>query len=150
MSDKVKIAIDTMSGENSPKKIIEGINISLLSNQENFFFLYGQQDLIEKEITKNKLVQQNCKIINTEEIIVDDESPLNAALRVPVRTAPSTILGAILTAPSASSSIRTTASCPFWLASISAVNSYSSLALGSAPALSKARVSSPLPFWQAR
>ena len=29
MSDKVKIAIDAMGGENSPNKIIQGIEISL-------------------------------------------------------------------------------------------------------------------------
>ena len=37
-------------------KIIEGIKISLQSNQENFFFLYGQQHHLEKEIAKNKLI----------------------------------------------------------------------------------------------
>ena len=79
MINKINIAIDAMGGENSPKKIIEGINISLQSNQENFFFIYGQQDLLEKEIAKNKLVQQNCKIIHTKDIIVDNESPLAAA-----------------------------------------------------------------------
>ena len=81
MINKVNIAIDAMGGENSPKKIIEGINISLQSNQENFFFIYGQQDLLEKEIAKNKLVQQYSKIINTKDVIVDDESPLTAAKR---------------------------------------------------------------------
>jgi len=79
MSNKINIAIDAMGGENSPKKVIDGINISLQSNKENFFFLYGQQDILEKEITKNKLVQQNCKIIHTKDIIVDNESPLAAA-----------------------------------------------------------------------
>ena len=54
MSNKVKIAIDAMGGENSPKKIIEGIEISLKSNQENFFHLYGKKDLLEKEISKKK------------------------------------------------------------------------------------------------
>ena len=43
MSNKVKIAIDAMSGENSPKKIVEGIEISLKSNKENFFYLYGKR-----------------------------------------------------------------------------------------------------------
>ena len=47
MLNKVKIAIDAMGGENSPENIIEGIKISLQSNQENFFFLYGKQDLLE-------------------------------------------------------------------------------------------------------
>ena len=81
MSTKVNIAVDAMGGDNSPKKIIEGINIYLLSNQENFFFLYGQQNLLEKEISKNKLVQENCEIINTEDVIADEESPLAAAKR---------------------------------------------------------------------
>ena len=79
MTNKVNIAVDAMGGENSPKKVIDGINISLQSNKENFFFLYGQQDILEKEIAKNKLVQQNCKIIHTKDIIVDNESPLAAA-----------------------------------------------------------------------
>ena len=53
MPDKVKIAIDAMGGENSPRKIIEGIEISLKSNKENFFYLYGQKELLEKEISKS-------------------------------------------------------------------------------------------------
>ena len=59
MTKKINIAIDAMGGENSPKKIIDGINISLQSNQENFFFLYGPQDLLKKEIAKSKSIQHN-------------------------------------------------------------------------------------------
>ena len=43
MTDKVKIAIDAMGGDKSPKKIIEGISISLKSNKDNSFYLYGNQ-----------------------------------------------------------------------------------------------------------
>ena len=93
MSNKVKIAIDAMGGESSPKKIFEGIEISLKSNQENFFYLYGQEDLLKKEVSKSKLLVQNCEIINTKDIILDDESPLaaannGAALRVDGGTIP--------------------------------------------------------------
>ena len=59
MTNKVKIAIDAMGGENSPKKIIDGIEISLKSNQENFFYLYGRKYLLEKgwlyQLVVNKL-----------------------------------------------------------------------------------------------
>ena len=79
MSNKVKIAIDAMGGENSPKKIIEGIEISLKLNQENFFYLYGKKDLLEKEINKKKNIQKYCEIIEAEDIIFDDESPLTGA-----------------------------------------------------------------------
>ena len=79
MSNKVKISIDAMGGENSPKKIIEGIEISLKKNKENFFYLYGKKDLIEKEISKNNLVKENSEIIHSDDVILDDESPLKGA-----------------------------------------------------------------------
>ena len=44
MSNKVKIAIDAMGGENAPKKIVDGIEISLKTNKENFFYLYGKRN----------------------------------------------------------------------------------------------------------
>jgi len=81
MTNKVIIAIDAMGGENSPKKIIDGIEISLKTNQDNFFYLYGKKNLLENEITKKKHIQNNCEIINAEDVILDDESPLAAAKR---------------------------------------------------------------------
>ena len=79
MANKVKIAVDVMGGEKSPKKIIDGINIALKDNHEVFFNLYGQENLIKKEVSKNKLLLKNCEIINASDVILDDESPLNAA-----------------------------------------------------------------------
>ena len=79
MLNKVKIAVDAMGGKGSPKKIIEGIEISLKSNQENFFYLYGKKDLLEQEISKRKVLQKYCEIINTEDIVLDDESALTGA-----------------------------------------------------------------------
>ena len=40
MSQQVKIAVDAMGGEDAPEKIIEGIEISLKKNNENFFCYY--------------------------------------------------------------------------------------------------------------
>ena len=81
MPDKVKIAIDAMGGENAPLKIIKGIQISLESKKENYFYLFGDENLIKKEVSKNKLLIDNCEIINTKDIILDNESPLAAAKR---------------------------------------------------------------------
>lgn len=79
MSNNVKIAIDAMGGENSPKKIVDGIEISLKSNKENIFYLYGKKDLLEKEIFKRKSINKHCEIIDSEDVILDDESPLAGA-----------------------------------------------------------------------
>ena len=79
MLNKVKIAIDAMGGIDSPKKIIDGIEISLKTNQENFFSLYGKKDLLENEISKKKNMHKYCEIINAEDIVSDDESALSGA-----------------------------------------------------------------------
>jgi len=81
MSDKINIGIDAMGGDNSPKKIIDGIEISLKNNNNNFFLLYGNQERIKKELSNKKEVIKKCEIINTKDIISDDESPLTAAKR---------------------------------------------------------------------
>jgi len=79
MNEKVKIAVDAMGGENSPKKIIEGINISLKKNNKNYFYIVGNEDLINKEIKNNTLIKNNSEIIHTDNVISDEESPLTAA-----------------------------------------------------------------------
>ena len=52
MSNKTIIAVDAMVGENSPKKILEGIEISLKKNQNNFFQLYGKEEISTNSINK--------------------------------------------------------------------------------------------------
>ena len=79
MTEKVKIAIDAMGGENSPKKIIDGIELSLKTNKDNFFYLFGKKDILKKEILSKKKVADYCEIINSEDHILDDESPLTGA-----------------------------------------------------------------------
>jgi phosphate acyltransferase len=78
MSNKIKIAIDAMSGDNSPKKIIDGIDISLKSNPNNFFYLYGKKDILEKHIENRHGLHNHCEIVDTKDIIQDNESPLTA------------------------------------------------------------------------
>ena len=78
MNNKVKIAVDAMGGENAPRKIIKGINISLKKNRENYFYLFGNKDLINDEINNDKLLRANSEIIDTKNVISDNESPLTA------------------------------------------------------------------------
>ncbi len=79
MSDKVKIAIDAMGGDNSPNKIFDGIEISLKNNKDNFFYLFGKKEILEKEISSRKKIGEYCEIIDSQDIILDDESPLAGA-----------------------------------------------------------------------
>jgi glycerol-3-phosphate acyltransferase PlsX len=81
MIDQVKIAIDTMGGENSPNKIVDGIKIFLKKNKETFFYLYGDENSLQKILSQKKIPSKYYEIINTKDVILDDESPLKAAKR---------------------------------------------------------------------
>ena len=81
MKKKITIAIDAMGGENAPKKNIEGLNFFLKKNKDKddfFILLYGDQNVLNKEISKQKISNQFVKIIHTEGVVSDEETPLTA------------------------------------------------------------------------
>jgi len=81
MTDNIKIAVDAMGGDNSPNKIIEGIKLSLDTNKDNFFYIYGKKNVLEETISKYPTLKGYYEIINANDVIIDNESPLVAAKR---------------------------------------------------------------------
>ena len=79
MNNKIIIAVDAMGGENSPKKIIDGIKLSLKESNENFFKLYGNKDKLNFLVNKKPEIKNYCEIIHCDNLIEDEESPLSAA-----------------------------------------------------------------------
>jgi phosphate acyltransferase len=80
MSDLIKIAVDAMGGDGSPKKVIDGIIYNHKSNHENFFKVFGDENEIFKLIS-NKIDKNFYEIINTNNIVKSTDSPLEAAKR---------------------------------------------------------------------
>tara|TARA_S200000501_G_scaffold359183_1_gene384786 strand:+ start:85 stop:1086 length:1002 start_codon:yes stop_codon:yes gene_type:complete len=80
MKDSIRIAIDAMGGDGSPKKIIDGIIHNHKSNKENFFKIFGNKSEIIKYLT-NKIDEKFYEIHNTENIVHSTDSPLEAAKR---------------------------------------------------------------------
>ena len=80
MTDLVKIAVDAMGGDNSPKKIIDGIIHNHNSNKNNFYKIFGDKKVIESLI-KNKINDKYYEIINTLNKVSSEDSPLEAAKR---------------------------------------------------------------------
>ena len=81
MKKKITIAIDAMGGENAPKKIIEGLKIFLEKNKKNNDFeicLYGKEKIVLNELSINNIYNKSIKIINTDDEISDEETPLTA------------------------------------------------------------------------
>ena len=50
MSKIIKIAVDAMGGDNSPKKIIDGINHHYKSNANTFYQIFGDKEKIQNYI----------------------------------------------------------------------------------------------------
>ena len=80
MSNLIKIAVDAMGGDGSPKKIIDGIIHNHKFNRDNFFRIFGNEEEIIKCIN-DKIDKNFYEIINTEDVVKSTDSPLEAAKR---------------------------------------------------------------------
>ena len=80
MKDLIKIAVDAMGGDGSPKKIIDGIIHNHKSSQENFFKIFGDETEIKKNLG-DKIDKNFYKIFNTSNVVKSTDSPLEAAKR---------------------------------------------------------------------
>ena len=80
MSDLIKIAVDAMGGDGSPKKIIDGIILNNKSEKNNFYKIFGKKDhilsLINDQIDKN-----SYEVVDTDNFVKSTDSPLEAAKR---------------------------------------------------------------------
>tara|TARA_B100001121_G_scaffold56368_1_gene49863 strand:- start:80 stop:1081 length:1002 start_codon:yes stop_codon:yes gene_type:complete len=80
MSDLIKIAVDAMGGDGSPKKVIDGIIHNHKSNNENYYKIFGDKKKI-LELINNKINKNFFEIIHTTNTVKSTDSPLEAAKR---------------------------------------------------------------------
>jgi len=80
MTNLIKIAVDAMGGDGSPKKIIDGIIYNHKSNKENFFKIFGNENEI-REILANQIEKKFYDIVHTDNKVKNTDSPLEAAKR---------------------------------------------------------------------
>ena len=80
MIDSVKIAVDAMGGDNSPKKVIEGIIHNHKTNKNNFYKIFGDKSEILNYLN-NEIDKSYYEIFDTKEKVKSTDSPLEAAKR---------------------------------------------------------------------
>ena len=81
MSELIKVAVDAMGGDGSPRKVIEGIiHNHKLRNKDNFYKIFGDGNLIS-EILDKKIDQDFFEIVHTSEKVKSTDTPLEAAKR---------------------------------------------------------------------
>jgi len=81
MNKPIVIAIDAMGGDNSPNKIIDGIELYHQKNKHIFYKLFGDKDLIENSLKSKKIDKLYYEIIHSENNIKGEDSALTAAKR---------------------------------------------------------------------
>ncbi len=78
MADLIKIAVDAMGGDNSPKKVIDGLIHNHKKSKVNFFKIFGDKNKIISSL-KDEIDDQYYEIIHTENFVSSTDSPLEAA-----------------------------------------------------------------------
>ena len=80
MNKIIKIAVDAMGGDGSPKKVIDGVQHHFEKNKNSFYKIFGDKDKILPHI-KDILSNSCFEIIHTLDTVKDTDSPLEGAKR---------------------------------------------------------------------
>ena len=80
MDKKIRIAVDAMGGDGSPKKIIDGITDHSKKTKNVQYLIFGDKNIISQYIPKS--LNKDCfVIIDTKDRVEGDDTPLGAAKR---------------------------------------------------------------------
>ena len=80
MNKIIKIAVDAMGGDGSPKKVIDGITHHFKNNENSFYQIFGDKEKILPHI-QSDLSDTSFEIIHTVDIVRGTDSPLEGAKR---------------------------------------------------------------------
>ena len=80
MNKIIKIAVDAMGGDGSPKKVVDGIIHHFKNNINSFYLIFGDKDEILKSINTD-LPSSSFEIIHTMDVVKGTDSPLEGAKR---------------------------------------------------------------------
>ena len=80
MNNLVKIAVDAMGGDGSPKKVVDGIAHHYKTNKNTYYQIFGDQSKIQALIDQ-ALPKSSYEIIHTMDVVKGTDSPLEGAKR---------------------------------------------------------------------
>ena len=81
MERKISIAIDAMGGDNSPRKIVEAVELFVKKNQSKNDFminLFGEENQINNELKRLNFDSKFINIVDSKGVVSDEEKPLTA------------------------------------------------------------------------
>tara|TARA_B100001758_G_C18362920_1_gene586831 strand:+ start:131 stop:1138 length:1008 start_codon:yes stop_codon:yes gene_type:complete len=81
MKKFITIAVDAMGGDNAPYKIIDGIELHYKKDNNVFYKLFGDKNIIDPLIKKKSIDKNFIEVIHTNEKIKGEDSAFTAAKR---------------------------------------------------------------------
>lgn len=78
MKEMIKVALDAMGGDHAPGEIVKGAVDAVNERKEIKVFLVGKASRIHEELKKYQYSDQQIEVVNAEEEISCDESPVEA------------------------------------------------------------------------
>ncbi len=79
MKKPIIIAVDAMGGEDSPKKVLDGIKIHSKVSTDVNYKIFGNQELINEICDKINLPKDRFSLVHSDNIVKDTDSPLSGA-----------------------------------------------------------------------
>ena len=81
MNKMIRIAVDAMGGDNSPQKILDGIELHNKKSKNVFYKIFGDEDLIKPVISKKSIDKNIYEIVHTKDTVKGEDSAFTAAKR---------------------------------------------------------------------
>ena len=81
MKELITIAVDAMGGDNSPQKIIDGIELHHKKSKNILYKLFGDTNIINPIVKKKSINKNNIEIVHTNEKIKGEDTAFAAAKR---------------------------------------------------------------------
>ena len=78
MSDKVRIALDAMGGDNGPTVVVAGAEVALERHPESEFLFYGNASLIAPLVDARPALKSASRVVHTEVAVRMDDKPSQA------------------------------------------------------------------------
>ncbi|MCD7885941.1 MAG: phosphate acyltransferase PlsX [Lachnospiraceae bacterium] len=78
MSDRIRVVVDAMGGDNAPGELVKGAVQAVLDHENIHVILTGRKDAIERELANYTYPKERVDIVECSEVIETAEPPVNA------------------------------------------------------------------------
>src|SRR5437763_5534105 len=78
MSNKVRIALDVMGGDQGPSVVVPGADLALGQHPDSTFILFGDQAKIEPLLAAHPRLKADAKLVHTDVMVRMEDKPSQA------------------------------------------------------------------------